>query len=160
MFNFKKIAACAAAAMTLACSVTAMPTSAGTEPFAYIKGDVNGDGRVTMQDHDAIVDIIMARKAPSNKSWGAADVNFDHKVDPTDFNIVGLYLKTGQLYANGDVDGDNKVTKKDVKAIADYVNGKRPFFKKQIILSDVNKNNMVTAKDYMLIRNYHFDYSK
>lgn len=159
MFNFKKIAACAAAAMTLACSVTAMPTSAGWK-YVYVKGDVNGDQKVNAQDRDAMVDIMMARKTPSKKSWGAADVNFDNKIDGSDLNILNRYIKSGQFFSDGDLDGDYFVDIYDLTLLEDHVLHGTYLSARQQIWADVEHDGIIDYDDYRLLKKYYNTYSK
>ena len=60
--------------------------------FTYSRGDVNGDGKVDVEDVNAIINIILELKN-QNDYPGNADLNGDGKVDVEDANIViGMIL--------------------------------------------------------------------
>jgi len=61
---------------------------------AYIKGDANGDGKVTITDAVAIVDYILGN-APDDFVFEAADVNEDGEVNITDaVGVVDIILNS------------------------------------------------------------------
>lgn len=159
MMNWKKIAACAAAAMTLACSVTAMSASAA-QKYAYRKGDVNGDKKIDIEDALAISDNIVGnRTIKGAKSLGAADVNFDKKIDIVDLIMVNGWI-TGNAFADADVNGDLIVTVNDVNAILNHINGKKALTKSQMRWADVNNDKVVDIEDCVMITNYYNEYAK
>ncbi|MBR1803401.1 MAG: M6 family metalloprotease domain-containing protein [Muribaculaceae bacterium] len=60
---------------------------------AFAKGDVNGDGKVDVEDVNAVINIILKSKTASDYD-GEADVNGDGKIDVEDVNaIINLILK-------------------------------------------------------------------
>ena len=159
MINWKKIAACAAAAMTLACSVTAMSASAA-QKYAYRKGDVNGDKKINSVDTTAIYNHISGKKTIKDKrGLGAADVNFDGKIDIVDA-VLTVNWANGYVYADADVDGDLVVTNKDAIAIVDHLNGDKALNKSQLKWADVNNDKVVDIEDSVMIMNYYNKYAK
>ena len=60
---------------------------------AYSTGDVNGDGKVDVEDVNAVINIILKTKTVADYD-GGADVNNDGKIDVEDVNaIINLILK-------------------------------------------------------------------
>ena len=160
MFNFKKIAACAAAAMTLACSVTAMPTSAGWK-YVYVKGDVNGDQKVDFNDLSMIsLHIKGKRPISTKKGRGAADVNFDGKIDNSDIAKLSYSLKNFQFFADGDLDGDYYVDIYDLTLLEDHVLHGTYLSARQQIWADVEHDGIIDYDDYRLLKKYYNTYSK
>ena len=60
---------------------------AGTPVNPGITGDVNGDGKVDVEDVNAVINIILELKSASDYS-GEPDVTGDHKVDVEDVNAI------------------------------------------------------------------------
>lgn len=160
MFNFKKIAACAAAAMTLACSVTAMPTSAGWK-YVYVKGDVNGDQKVDISDVCMLQNHVYCRKAISTKKGqGAADINFDGEITMKDLSLLAGYVKKFQFFADGDLDGDYFVDIYDLTLLEDHVLHGTYLSARQQIWADVEHDGIIDYDDYRLLKKYYNTYSK
>ena len=120
--NFKKIAACAAAAFTLVCSATAMSASAAEKMYAFKLGDVNGDKRIDVTDVSMINAHIRGYyPIKTDKGMGAADVNFDGKIDVEDFNAVSDELLGNKPLAHGDVNGDGDIDVEDAVIIISHI---------------------------------------
>lgn len=63
---------------------------------AFIPGDVNGDGNVTMADANAVVNYYLSTEKPTDFNTDAADVNGDDEVTMADANaIVNMFLGGG-----------------------------------------------------------------
>jgi hypothetical protein len=57
------------------------------------KGDVNGDGSITMADANAVVNYFLATDKPENFDVESADVNGDGSITMADANqIVNMFL--------------------------------------------------------------------
>lgn len=64
----------------------------GGDPVFALKGDVNGDGKVTIADADAIVNFFLGMN-PQPFNLQAADVNDDGKVTIADANaVVNMFI--------------------------------------------------------------------
>ena len=71
-------------------SVIEMELADGTDPFAIIQGDVNGDGKVNVSDVAALVNMILGITPMDDV---AADVNGDSKVNVSDISaLINLIL--------------------------------------------------------------------
>jgi hypothetical protein len=58
-----------------------------------IRGDVNGDGKVDVEDVNAVINIILKQKTAADYP-GNADINSDGKIDVEDVNaIINIILK-------------------------------------------------------------------
>ena len=57
-----------------------------------IKGDVNGDGRITQLDLSLMKGHILGKFTPDNNALIAADVNNDGKVNITDLAALKKHL--------------------------------------------------------------------
>ncbi|MBQ3805116.1 MAG: hypothetical protein II844_04835 [Prevotella sp.] len=59
----------------------------------YIRGDVNGDGSITMSDVNMVMNYYLAEDKPSDFNFAAADVNGDGYITMSDANqIANMYL--------------------------------------------------------------------
>ncbi len=56
-------------------------------PESSLRGDVNNDGLIDIDDVNCIIDVILGHKKPEAFE-GRADVNYDGKVDVDDLNII------------------------------------------------------------------------
>ena len=160
MMNWKKIAACAAAAMTLVCSASAMSASAA-EKYAYKKGDINGDGIIGAADLVRITAYVKSIKGVSDsRSLGAADVNFDGKINTSDLIKIAAYVKGIKSFADGDVNGDGKITKADVDAVADHVKGIKALKGSALKNADVKPDNSINVTDVTRLAAYYNEFAK
>ncbi len=61
--------------------------------FDYIRGDVNGDGSISMSDANMVISYYLADDKPSDFNFEAADMNGDGDITMSDANqIVNIYL--------------------------------------------------------------------
>ena len=68
-----------------------------TGTFSCKKGDVNGDGAITMADANMVVNYFLATDKPDGFDTTAADVNEDGYVTMADANqIVNMFLGSGK----------------------------------------------------------------
>ncbi|MCR5692108.1 MAG: hypothetical protein K6G62_07805, partial [Eubacterium sp.] len=64
----------------------------------YIKGDVNGDGSISMSDASMVVNYYLAENKPSNFNFAAADVNGDGYISMSDANqISNMYFSVTNI---------------------------------------------------------------
>ncbi|SFD03849.1 dockerin type I domain-containing protein [Ruminococcus albus] len=68
-------------------------TASDEESKSYDIGDVNGDGKIDINDIVKIAAHIKARKALSEKGIVAADINADGKVNITDLTLTAAHVK-------------------------------------------------------------------
>ena len=83
-----------------------------TGSTAVIRGDVDGDGHVTMADVYSIVDFIMG-KNPSPFDENMADVNQDYKVNVADVTKTIEIINTNATRSGNDGDMHNDVEPDD-----------------------------------------------
>ena len=64
----------------------------------YIKGDVNGDGSISMSDASMVVSYYLAENKPSDFNFAAADMNGDGYISMSDANqISDMYFSGGSI---------------------------------------------------------------
>ena len=66
--------------------------NAGDNGENVVKGDVNGDGKITASDYVLIKNQIMGTISLDEKSKKAADVNGDGKISASDYVMVKNYI--------------------------------------------------------------------
>ena len=107
-----------------------------------LKGDVNGDGKVTQADAYTLERYYLGYDVDINMD--NADMNDDGKVSILDVNKLKNLVK--ELNPNmGDVDGDGKITQKDVQTLEQYILGYD--VKINMDNSDMNGNGKITMAD-------------
>lgn len=57
------------------------------------RGDVNGDGMITVTDISKIAAHVKSKKMLEGDSFDNADVNYDGKVNVTDISLIAAYVK-------------------------------------------------------------------
>lgn len=108
-------------------------------------GDVNGDGKVDVNDMTALVQYLLTGDS-TGINLDNADVNGDGKVDINDINSLYNLLDGTQTIMTGDADGSGKVDINDLTTIIKYLlNGDSEHF--NLINSDVDGDGRVTIDD-------------
>ncbi|MDD5421826.1 MAG: hypothetical protein PHT32_00175, partial [Candidatus Omnitrophica bacterium] len=135
-----------------------------TEPVPS-QYDINNDGEVTTEDGVLINRIIEAQRI-----LDMCDVNFDHKVDIDDLNMLDpsgpdangnrtitqaeaalrpdAYGRVTQTETRRDIDGCGKVSNADLALLLDVVNTIN-----DIRYADINEDGIIDAKDYSALAN-------
>jgi hypothetical protein len=63
--------------------------------YHFNRGDVNGDGRVNITDHNNLCRYLFGGSAPTPACFDAADINDDSRIDITDCSALGSFLYGG-----------------------------------------------------------------
>lgn len=79
--------------MTAVSLICACSISAYADGASAAKGDVNGDGAVTITDVSKIAAHIKTKKMIQGESLQNADVNYDGKVNISDLSLTAAYIK-------------------------------------------------------------------
>ena len=66
--------------------------SSGNDTANVIKGDVNGDGRITSSDYVLIKNYIMGSGTLSENAKQCADYNGDGKITSSDYVLIKNYI--------------------------------------------------------------------
>ena len=73
-------------------AVSAMPFMPTVNAAETVKGDINGDGNVTVSDMATIRLHLLGKYILSGNPFSAADINGDGKVTVSDMATVRLHL--------------------------------------------------------------------
>ena len=76
-----------------------MDQQLGYEPEHYIRGDVNGDGTVSVSDITCLIDYLLTDNA-TQIHLDAADCNNDNSISIVDITFLIDYLLTGEWHDN------------------------------------------------------------
>ena len=145
--KFNKIAAFIMATVMTTGAATAMAASAKEYYVKVMKGDIDGNGRITKEDAELVQKHINGEKALGNR-FTTADVNWDGKVDIED--VVGIRNK---INFKGDIDESGVWGERDCKLILDHINGKKALKGDALKKADVNSDKKVNIVDVAIIRN-------
>lgn len=124
----------------------------------YTKGDVNGDGKITLEDTELISKFVMNEVTFNEKQFEAADMNGDGKVTALDYTQL-----VNKLYANvqkGDVNADGVIDEKDIELVQKYLNGEITLNEKQLEIADMNEDGKVNSTDLLRLREYILENTK
>ena len=121
---------------------------------AFIRGDIDGDGKVTVTDARRILQVAIKNvSAPSDKKEKKKyDLNMDNDIDATDARMA-LQIADGNVVA-GDVDGDGKVTEDDAyEALENGAKLKNSLSSdpRKFAAADMNSDGIVDVNDARLI---------
>ncbi len=131
-------------------------------------GDVNGDGKVTVEDSELILKYYSGSITPNENEKARADVNKDGKVDSDDSILVLQiidYINGNQsndkfVEGRGDVNGDDNVDSEDAVLILQYYSGSKQ--KEDLTCdddncsnADVNNDGEINSEDAVLILQYY-----
>ncbi|MCR5601981.1 MAG: dockerin type I repeat-containing protein [Ruminococcus sp.] len=152
--NFRKITAAVMASALMACATSALTSSADYYYFKVLKGDINGDTEVDIEDYILVNNHVKGIKAIPSSRLAAADVNWDGKVDVTDVMLISYDINGVRPIRSGDVLDNGYVSSKDVKAIVNHINGVKALSSSRLKRADVNRDNVVNVVDVALIQNY------
>lgn len=117
-----------------------------------IKGDVNGDGKISAVDAR---EILRTSVGLDNADVDVADVNGDGKVTAADARLtlresVGLNDTSLKM---GDVDGDGKITVADARLVLRASVGLETLTEEQTKVADMNQDGKISAVDAKEITN-------
>ena len=109
----------------------------------YIRGDVNGDGDVSISDVTALITILLEDNSNNNP---AADLNGDGMITISDLTeLINLLLVGEDQVLIGDINGDGSVSIEDITALISYlISGEGSI---NMNNSDVDGNGVINIED-------------
>ena len=144
-----------------------------------IKGDINGDKKITTEDTAVLEAYInkLVTITPYSRAYKILDVNWDGKLDSKDLSCMKAYTSSNQLYSigilytsfnTGDINHDNVVNASDLKVLSKQISyyesaAKNPRMYDQFgityLLTNrgryaINHDSKVDSKDYDLLKSY------
>ncbi|MBQ6035577.1 MAG: dockerin type I repeat-containing protein [Ruminococcus sp.] len=157
--KFNKIAAILMASVMTAGAATVMGAAAAKESSSSpavraMKGDINGDTDIDIEDLQAVTWHVKGIKAIPASRLARADVNWDGKVDVTDISLISYDINGISPIRSGNVLGRSYVTNEDLDAIIDYINGVDPLTKAERTRADLNKDGKINVTDAVLLSRY------
>ena len=143
--KFKRITALLMASVMTAGAATSLAASAKENFVKVMKGDIDGNGRITEEDAKLVIKHINGQKPLGNR-YTAADVNWDGKVDIEDVAEIRNKIHNGDVNDNGIIDRD------DAQKVLDHINGKKALRGDALKRADINSDNKVNVVDVAAIR--------
>lgn len=136
----------------LASAIVINSVNAVVTGSTFLKGDVNRDTKITLDDCELIKEHIMEEITLDEEQLYLADVNGDGEIKASDYVKLKNYIE-GRSYRflKGDVNRDGKITNVDNKLILDNVQGSVTLDDEQKHLADMNDNDVIELTDYSML---------
>ena len=138
--KFNKITAFIMASVMTAGAASAIAASAKEYYVKVMKGDIDGNGRITSADADLVLKHINGQKPLGNR-FKTADVNWDGIVDIEDVVEINNKIHSGDVNDNGILDND------DAKKVLDHINGNKALKGDALKRADINGDKKVDIED-------------
>lgn len=139
--KFNKIAAFLMASVMTAGAMTAMGASAGEYYVKVMKGDIDGNGRITSEDTDLVLKHINGKKSLGNR-FKTADVNWDGKVDIEDAVEI-----VNKINIKGDIDDSGVWSVNDANRILKHIRGEKALKGDDLKKADFNSDKVIDIVD-------------
>ncbi|MBP5378791.1 MAG: dockerin type I repeat-containing protein [Ruminococcus sp.] len=157
--KFNKIAAILMASVMTAGAATVMGSAAAkksSSTFAVraLKGDINGDTEIDIEDLQEVNWHVKGIKAIPDSRLARADVNWDGRVDVTDISLIAYEINGVTPIRSGNVLGRSYVTNEDYDAIMDHINGVEALTGAKRTRADLNKDGKINVVDAALLSRY------
>lgn len=152
--KFKRIAAFLMASVMTAGAASVMSASASEVAVRAMKGDINGDTDIDIEDYIAVNNHVKGIKAIPDAQLARADVNWDGKVDITDVQLISWDINGIRPIRSGNVLGRTYVTNQDLDAIMNHINGVKALTGAKFNRADLNRDKKVDIEDATLLANY------
>ena len=126
-------------------SVNAVVTSS-----TFLKGDVNRDKKITLDDCELIKEHIMEEVILDEEQLYLADVDGENGITAADYVKLKNYIE-GRSYRFliGDVSRDGKITQDDADVLYDHISETNLLDGEQSYLADIFEDGKVNGKDYI-----------
>ena len=125
-------------------SVNAVVTSS-----TFLKGDVNRDTKITLDDCELIKEHIMEEVTLDEEQLYLADVDGENGITAADYVKLKNYIE-GRSYRFliGDVSRDGKITQDDADVLYDHIRETNLLDGEQSYLADIFEDGKANGKDY------------
>ncbi|MGN0499566.1 MAG: leucine-rich repeat protein [Ruminococcus sp.] len=152
--KFKRLC-CVALAVSMLTTSSAMFTANAEEATSYKSGDVNLDGKITVEDIVSLYDYTVGSYTSSltaEQFLSVADINGDGAVDEKDVDeFVDSYISADNSF--GDVNRDGTLSVSDATYIQNYLVGNvQDFDLCQSLIGDYNKDGSVSVLDVTAVQ--------
>ena len=126
-------------------SVNAVVTSS-----TFLKGDVNRDKKITLDDCELIKEHIMEEVILDEEQLYLADVDGENGITAADYVKLKNYIE-GRSYRFliGDVSRDGKITQDDADVLYDHISETNLLDGEQSYLADIFEDGKANGKDYI-----------
>ena len=126
-------------------SVNAVVTSS-----TFLKGDVNRDAKITLDDCELIKEHIMEEVTLDEEQLYLADVDGENGITAADYVKLKNYIE-GRSYRFliGDVSRDGKITQDDAYVLYDHLSETNLLDGEQSYLADIFEDGKANGKDYI-----------
>ena len=126
-------------------SVNAVVTSS-----TFLKGDVNRDTKITLDDCELIKEHIMEEVTLDEEQLYLADVDGENGITAADYVKLKNYIE-GRSYRFliGDVSRDGKITQDDADVLYDHISETNLLDGEQSYLADIFEDGKANGKDYI-----------
>ena len=126
-------------------SVNAVVTSS-----TFLKGDVNRDTKITLDDCELIKEHIMEEVTLDEEQLYLADVDGENGITAADYVKLKNYIE-GRSYRFliGDVSRDGKITQDDAYVLYDHISETNLLDGEQSYLADIFEDGKANGKDYI-----------
>lgn len=152
--KFKRLC-CVALAVSMLTTSSAIFTASAKETTSYKSGDVNLDGKITVEDIVSLYDYTVGTYTSSltaEQFLSVADINGDGVVDEKDVDeFVDSYISADNSF--GDVNRDGTLSVSDATYIQNYLVGNvQNFDLCQSLIGDYNKDGSVSVLDVTAVQ--------
>ena len=152
--RFKRLC-CVALAVSMLTTSSAMLTANAEKATSYKSGDVNLDGKITVEDIVSLYDYTVGSYTSSltaEQFLSVADINGDGAVDEKDVDeFVDSYISADNSF--GDVNRDGTLSVSDATYIQNYLVGNvQNFDLCQSLIGDYNKDGSVSVLDVTAVQ--------
>ena len=134
--------------------------AATSEVFAPLKGDINGDGRVSSADYLLVRYYVLGTRDLSEEQKLRGDISGDGTLNDVDRRILQgvvlgyISLDEAPRIIFGDVDNDGKVALGDYARIKKFIDKTDYPTSRQTFVSDVDLSGIVDVADASLVNSF------
>ena len=134
----------------LASAIVINSVNAVVTGSTFLKGDVNRDTKITLDDCELIKEHIMEEITLDEEQLYLADVDGENGITAADYVKLKNYIE-GRSYRFliGDVSRDGKITQDDADVLYDHISETNLLDGEQSYLADIFEDGKANGKDYI-----------